>query len=57
MRSITMKNIRYFESKGMAVGTPISLTSTRFIQGVLGSKSGEIYLQRGYRQYGDPHVG
>jgi hypothetical protein len=35
-------------------GTPFSRTSTKFMLATLGDIKSTIYLQRGFRQYGQP---
>ena len=35
-------------------GTPFSRTSTKFMKAELGPTRNTIYLQRGWRQYGQP---
>ena len=37
-----------------AEGTPFSKTSPKFMKAELGPTRNTIYLQRGYRQYGQP---
>ena len=38
----------------MAVGTPVVKTSYNFIYGMISENPNIIYLQRGYRIYGNP---
>ena len=40
----------------MSIGTPVCKTSNSFVKGYLGDRNDYIYLQRGYRQYGQPSV-
>lgn len=56
MISILFRNIKMFYDHNFSMGTPIAKTSSAFVQGYLSSKNNEIYIQRGFRQYGDPSV-
>ncbi|KRX09541.1 hypothetical protein PPERSA_12284 [Pseudocohnilembus persalinus] len=54
MRSLLFKNISIMKKKGYSDFTQITKTSPHFITGLLTEKLSEIYLLRGFRQYGNP---
>lgn len=56
MISIIFKNVKNFYDNKFMVGTPINKTSSAFIKATLSYQSSEMFLQRGFRQYGDPSV-
>jgi len=48
-----MKRNKVYHKRKLSVGTPITQTSQAFLYGMLSENENEIYLQRGYRQYGE----
>ncbi|CAD8119256.1 unnamed protein product [Paramecium sonneborni] len=56
LRSILLKNAYFLFDKGYAQGTVFSRTSQNFISAFLTSQRSSIYLQRGFRQYGNPEI-
>ncbi|EAR87850.1 hypothetical protein TTHERM_00006140 (macronuclear) [Tetrahymena thermophila SB210] len=54
LRSILFRNAYYLFDNGYGMGTPISKTSKLFTTGYLSDKRDSIYLQRGFRIYGNP---
>lgn len=54
MRSIMFRNSYFLFDTGYGVGTAIAKTSKYFTQGYLSEKRDQIYLQRGFRIYGNP---
>jgi len=53
MRSLTVKHNKKYHQRNLSVGTPICQTSQAFLYGMVAENEDEIYLQRGYRQYGE----
>lgn len=56
MRSLRNPVIRQLQGEGLAVGTPIGKTSRSYVFGSLSESNDYIYIQRGYRQYGQMQV-
>jgi hypothetical protein len=56
MRSIRYDIVRKMQSEKLAQGTPVCKTSRAFMFATLGESDDHIFLQRGYRQYGQMHV-
>eukprot|EP01016_Furgasonia_blochmanni_P023215 TRINITY_DN2512_c0_g1_i5.p3 TRINITY_DN2512_c0_g1~~TRINITY_DN2512_c0_g1_i5.p3 ORF type:complete len:137 (+),score=17.67 TRINITY_DN2512_c0_g1_i5:461-871(+) len=55
LRSIRLKVIKGLQKRRFALGTPVTKTSKNFLYAGIGRDDDEIILQRGYRQYGEPH--
>jgi len=56
MRSLLFRNGYFLFDNGYGVGTPISKTSKYFTQGYISDKRDTLYLQRGFRIYGNPSL-
>eukprot|EP01017_Pseudomicrothorax_dubius_P024605 TRINITY_DN26149_c0_g1_i1.p1 TRINITY_DN26149_c0_g1~~TRINITY_DN26149_c0_g1_i1.p1 ORF type:complete len:149 (+),score=22.73 TRINITY_DN26149_c0_g1_i1:189-635(+) len=50
-----MRNVRALNAQRFPVGTPVAKTTRKFIWAALAEEPGSVYLQRGFRQYGNPH--
>lgn len=48
--------IRQLQKDKMGTGTPVCKTSRAFMFGMIGESDDYVYLQRGFRQYGQMHV-
>ena len=53
LRSLTLENIQFAEKERLAVGTPLNRTSRSYFFGMAHPEKHKIYVQRGFRQYGD----
>jgi hypothetical protein len=56
MRSITLQQNKKYHKDEASVGTPICMTSRAFLYGMISDDPDIIYVQRGYRQYGEMQV-
>lgn len=56
MISIVFKNVTTLYEKPYPIGIRLSKTSPAFVKAFAARNTNEIYLQRGYRQYGYPLV-
>ena len=56
MISIVFKNVKNLYEKQYLIGMRLNRTSSCYVKGFSAAKKTEIYLQRGYRQYGLPLV-
>ena len=56
MRSIKLSHAKRLYNEGYSVGTVLNKTSRAFLFGMLGEEEDQIYLQRGYRQYGEMQI-
>ncbi len=54
LRSLRFDNVFFAEKNNLAVGTILNKTSKSFIYGMKNEKKHHLYLQRGFRQYGNP---
>ena len=54
LRSLTFENIKIAEKLNLATGSFLQKTSKSFIYGMKHYKQDFIFLQRGFRQYGNP---
>lgn len=55
-RSIVLGNAYKMFDKKFTVGTIFSRNSMHFITAYLSDKKNQFFIQRGHRQYGNPHV-
>ncbi len=56
MISILFKNVKNMYENPISAGMRLNKTSSCFVKGFTTSQQNQIYLQRGYRQYGEPAV-
>lgn len=56
LRSVRLQVIRQLQKEKLAVGSPVCKTSRAFMFAMLGDTEDFVYVQRGYRQYGQMHV-
>lgn len=56
MRSLRNPIIKKLQEDKLAVGTPLGKTSRAYVFGTIGDDKDFIYIQRGYRQYGQMQV-
>lgn len=53
MRSLTLRQNNKYHEENASPGTPVCMTSRAFLYGMTSEDPNVIYLQRGYRQYGE----
>jgi hypothetical protein len=51
-----MPVVHHLQRQALSVGTPVCKTSRAMMFAMLGENDEYIYIQRGYRQYGQMHV-
>lgn len=56
LRSIRLQVIQQLQKEKLAVGSPVCKTSRAFMFAMIGDEDDFVYVQRGYRQYGQMHV-
>lgn len=52
-----MPVVKHLQTERLAPGTPVCKTSRAMMFAMLGDSGDFIYIQRGFKQYGQMHVG